>query len=268
MLSALVVRDGEPITTEALADALWGESLPASWSKVLQGCVVRLRKRLGSAAIQSAAHGYRLTLTDEELDHQVFERLLERAREAFVGGDPARSSYLAGRPCELWRGPALPDLEEWEPGRVEAARLEGLRMEAEELLVEAETAAGRARDVVERARALVAQAPFRERRWALLARALHQAGRQPEALDAIQRARAMLVDEFGLDPGRELVDLEARLLRQDPSLSPVVVTGGQRRRVPTAGCSPTTPTTPTASSAGRTTSPPACAGCATRACSR
>jgi DNA-binding SARP family transcriptional activator/WD40 repeat protein len=220
VLSALVARAGEPITTEALADALWGEELPPTWSKVLQGCVVRLRKQLGSAAIVSAAHGYRLALTDEELDHKVFERLLARAREALAGGDPARSSYLAQEALQLWRGPALPDLEEWEPGRVENTRLEGLRMEAEELLVEAETAAGRARDVVERARALVAHAPFREQRWALLARALHQAGRQPEALGAIQRARAMLVEEFGLDPGRELVDLEARLLRQDPSLSP------------------------------------------------
>ena len=220
VLSALVARAGEPITTEALADALWGDELPPTWSKVLQGCVVRLRKQLGSAAIVSAAHGYRLAVTDEELDHRVFERLLDRAREALAGGDPARASYLAEEALELWRGPALPDLQDWEPGRVETTRLEGLRMDAEELLVEAETAAGRARDVVERARVLVAQAPFREQRWALLARALHQAGRQPEALGAIQRARAMLVEEFGLDPGRELVELEARLLRQDPSLSP------------------------------------------------
>jgi DNA-binding SARP family transcriptional activator/WD40 repeat protein len=220
VLSALVVRAGEPITTEALADALWGEDLPTSWSKVLQGCVVRLRKLLGSAAIVSAAHGYRLALANEELDHKVFERLLVRAREALAGGDPTRASYLAQEALQLWRGPALPDLEDWEQGRVETTRLEGLRMDAEELLVEAETAAGRARDVVDRARALVAQAPFREQRWALLARALHQAGRQPEALGAIKRAREMLVDEFGLDPGPELVDLEARLLRQDPSLSP------------------------------------------------
>lgn len=220
VLSALVVRAGEPVSTEALADALWGEALPASWAKVLQGCVVRLRKELGGAAIQSAAHGYRLALADEELDHRVFERLLDRAREALAGRDPARASYLAQEALQLWRGPALPDLEEWETGRVETTRLEGLRMDAEELYVEAETDAGRARDVLERARVLVAQAPFRERRWALLARALHQSGRQQEALGAIQRARVMLVDEFGLDPGRELVELEAMLLRQDPSLTP------------------------------------------------
>jgi DNA-binding SARP family transcriptional activator/WD40 repeat protein len=220
VLSALVVRAGDPLTTEGLADALWGESLPASWAKVLQGCVVRLRRLLGTAAIVSSGHGYRLALTDEELDHRVFERLLERAREALAGGDPARSSYLAREALELWRGPALPDLGEWEPGRVETVRLEGLRLDAEELLVEAETAAGRAGEVLERARALVTQAPLRERRWALLARALHQSGRQPEALGAIKRARAMLVEEFGLDPGHELVALETLLLRQDPSLSP------------------------------------------------
>jgi len=109
VLSALVVRAGAPITTDALADALWGEDLPPSWSKVLQGCVVRLRKRLGSAAIVSAAHGYRLALADEELDYKVFERLLDRAREALAGGDPARSSYLtqdlrAGDRLEV-RGP-------------------------------------------------------------------------------------------------------------------------------------------------------------------
>lgn len=105
---------------------------------------------------------------------------------------------------------------------MEAARLEGLRMDAEELWVEAETGAGHARDVLERVRALVAQAPFRERRWALLATALHQAGRRAEALAALKRARAMLVDELGLDPGRELAELEQLLLRQDPSLDPVV----------------------------------------------
>jgi WD40 repeat protein/DNA-binding SARP family transcriptional activator len=220
VLSALVVRAGEPISTAALADALWGQDVPASWAKVLQGCVVRLRKRLGSAAIRSAPNGYRLDLTDEELDHRQFERLLQLAREALASGDPARTSYLAQDALELWRGAALADLEEWGPGRIETARLEGLRMEAEELFVQAEIDAGRARDVLERARALVAQAPSRDRRWALVARALHQSGRQPEALGAITRARTRLVEEFGLDPGRELVELEAMLLRHDPSLWP------------------------------------------------
>lgn len=223
VLSVLVVRAGEPISTEALADALWGEALPASWATVVHGCVARLRKRLGVAAIESGPAGYRLTLSDDELDHRLFERLLERGREALAGADPERASYLVQEALDLWRGRVLADLEEWEPGRVEAHRLEGLRMDAEELHVEAEMRAGHAQAVLEQARTLVAKAPFREHRWALLATALHQSGRQAEALGALKRARVMLVDELGLDPGRELVELEQLLLRQDPSLAPSVV---------------------------------------------
>ena len=222
VLSALVVRAGAPVTQDALADALWGDQVPATWTKVVQGCIVRLRKMLGPAAIESGPSGYRLTLSEDELDHRLFERLLERGREALSAGDPARASYLAQEALDLWRGPALGDLDEWEPGRVEAGRLEGLRMEAEEVWVEAEIAAGHSQVVLERARVLVTEAPFRERRWALLATAFYQAGRQPEALGAVKRARAMLVGELGLDPGPELVRLEQLLLQQDPSLTPPV----------------------------------------------
>ena len=105
VLSALVVRAGDPISTEALADALWGDELPASWAKVVQGCVVRLRKRLGAAAIESGAAGYRLTLNEAEVDNRRFERLFERAREAFAGGDPEHEST-----CPQWPDP-IPDME-------------------------------------------------------------------------------------------------------------------------------------------------------------
>ncbi len=222
VLSALVVRAGDPISTEALADVLWGEDPPASWAKVVHGCIARLRKRLGAAAIESDVSGYRLRVTEAEIDSRRFQWLFERARETLAGGDPQRTFHLVQEALDLWRGQALSDLEEWEPGRVEAARLDGLRMDADELRIEAATRAGRARDVLDRARALVAQAPFRERRWALLAVALHQAGRQADALAALKRARTMLVDELGLDPGHQLVELEEQLLRQDPALDPVL----------------------------------------------
>jgi DNA-binding SARP family transcriptional activator/WD40 repeat protein len=219
VLSALVVGRGDPVSVDALADALWGGKPPASSVKLVQGCVVRLRKLLGAAAIDSGSSGYRLTLTDEEVDHRRFERLLEGARDV-LDGDPARAAYLVREALDLWRGRALVDLGEWEAGRVEATRLEGLRMDAEELLVAAELGGGHAQAVLEQARTMVAQAPFRERRWALFATALHQAGRQADALGAVKRARRMLAEELGIDPGRELVDLEELLLRQDPSLKP------------------------------------------------
>lgn len=219
VLSALVVGRGQPVTPDALADSLWGDDPPASSVKLVQGCIVRLRKALGHAAIESGSSGYRLTLIDDEVDHGRFERLLAAAQDA-LDGDPARASYLAREALDLWRGRALADLGEWEPGVVEATRLEGLRMDAEELLVAAELGAGHARAVLEQARTLVAQAPFREQRWVLFVTALHQVGRQADALGAVKRARKMIAEELGLDPGRELAELEEQLLRQDPQLSP------------------------------------------------
>ena len=63
------------------------------------------------------------------------------------------------------------------------------------------------------------EAPLRERRWALLARAQYQAGRQGEALRTLHQARTVLAGELGVDPGPDLVALEAAILRQDPSLA-------------------------------------------------
>ena len=52
----------------------------------------------------------------------------------------------------------------------------------------------------------------------MLATALYRCGRQADALAALREARHRLLDEFGLEPGRELADLEAAILRQDPAL--------------------------------------------------
>lgn len=54
--------------------------------------------------------------------------------------------------------------------------------------------------------------PWREGAWGLLARALHRAGRQADALATLRRARTMLADRLGLDPGPELRRVEAEIL--------------------------------------------------------
>src|SRR5262249_44399830 len=113
------------------------------------------------------------------------------------------------------------DLEGWGPGRAEAARLEELRRDAEDLGVDAAMRAGRHREVLADAEALVAEAPLREHRWALLALAQYQASQQGDALRTLHRARAVLATDLGVAPGPELVGLEQAILRHDPSLAPV-----------------------------------------------
>ena len=218
VLAALAARAGEAVSPERLADALWGDQLPASWAKVLQNCIVRLRKRLDSPALETTPHGYRLRLPPVELDSVDFERLLARGRELLTLGDPDRAAFLLGEAVGLWRGPALDELENWDSGRAEATRLNELRLDAEELLLESSLRLGRHREVLATARARVEESPTRERRWALLALAEYQSGRQAEALRTLAEVRSMLSREFGLDRGPDLAALEDAIRRQDPAL--------------------------------------------------
>lgn len=218
VLAALAVHRGEVVRADTLADALWGERPPASASKVVQGCVARLRKALGAHAIETVPHGYRLVVPADSLDAARFERLVLRGQELLSLGEADRAAFAIDEALSLWRGKALTDLDGWQPGRVGATRLEELRLDAEELLVDARLHAGRFREVLTDAHRLAAAAPLRERRWAQLALAQYQAGRQADALATIRRARRVLAEELGLDPGPGLVTLEDAILRQDPSL--------------------------------------------------
>lgn len=218
VLAVLSIRANETVSPESLADAIWGDLLPATWTKSVQACIVQLRRVLDATAIETQPHGYRLVLPADLIDAHRFQRLLARARELLVLGDVDRALYLADEALSLWRGRALIDLEGWQPGRAEAERLQELRREVQEVRLEAALRSGRFREVLVEARTLVADAPLREHRWSLLALAEYQAGRQGEALRTIRHARDTLREELGLDPGPELVTLEQAILRQDPSL--------------------------------------------------
>ncbi len=218
VLAVLALRPGESVSAERLADALWGDRPPASGAKILQGCIVRLRKSLGAASIETTSHGYRLAVPPDDVDARRFERLLRRGQELVTLGEPERAAYTIDEALRLWRGRAFIDLEDWEDGRVEAGRLEELRLEAEDVRLDAALRAGNFAEVLAELPTRVAAAPLRERRWALLATAQYQAGRQGDALRSLHEARRVLVDELGLDPGPELVALEQAILRQDPAL--------------------------------------------------
>jgi DNA-binding SARP family transcriptional activator/WD40 repeat protein/energy-coupling factor transporter ATP-binding protein EcfA2 len=220
VLATLVLWRRRAVAAGTLAEALWGAEPPASAAKVVQGCIARLRKLLGPDAIETVPGGYRLALTDDDLDVARFERASSRSRQLLELGAPDRAIASVDEALALWRGAAFPDLDGWPPADLERSRLEQLRLDAEELAIEARLRAGRFREVLADGEATVAASPLRERRWSLFALALYQAGRQAEALGVVQRARRVLSDELGLDLGPELAGLQTAILRQDPSLLP------------------------------------------------
>lgn len=218
VLSVLVLHEQAVVATDVIADALWAGELPPTANKVIQGCVSRLRKVLGSGAIETHPTGYRLALDVDDVDVHQFERLLGRARELLALRAPDRALRTAEEALALWRGRPFDDVEGWDVARFEAARLEELKHEAEELRVDAALRAGRHHEVLATARGLVDAAPTRERRWELLALAQYRTGSQADALRTLHEARRRLLDDLGLDPGAGLVELEQAILRHDDEL--------------------------------------------------
>jgi DNA-binding SARP family transcriptional activator/WD40 repeat protein len=219
VVESLVVHGGRAVPADRLADALWGDNPPASWAKVVQGSIMRLRRVLGPGVIETTSDGYRLAVDGDAIDARAFEQLVGRARSLADVGDHERAASTLERALALWRGRPFADLDAWAPAQAEAARLDALRHGAQEALLDARLASGDLAGAVADGEALVTAEPLSERRWALLALALYRSGRQGDALRAIQRARRVLGDELGVTPGPELTELEQRLLQQDPGLA-------------------------------------------------
>src|SRR5215467_13381200 len=87
VLAVLALRAGEIVSTDQLADAVWGGDPPPTAVNTLQSHVSYLRGLLGSkTAIVGRPPGYLLDVGDDGTDVRVAERLL---REGTQPGDPA-----------------------------------------------------------------------------------------------------------------------------------------------------------------------------------
>ena len=219
IFSALVLRLGHPLSVDELAGAYWGAGpRPTTWPAQVKVSVGRIRARVGADAVDTRGGGYAFGLDSDVVDMVAFERLVSNGRRHLLNGDGERAVDTYRRALALWRGAPFPDLPDWEPAIIEAARLQEMRETAEEELLEARLAAGEHRSVIADAERLVRERPLREGRWAILALANYRADRQADALAVLREARRRLRDELGVEPGDRLRVLEDSMLRQDPNL--------------------------------------------------
>ncbi len=209
LLGAFVVSAGHAVTIDRLRDVLWGDRPPASADNTLQSYVSDLRHLLGGDSLILTDHSYELALDAVTIDAVQFEGLLRRATEARV--DPATSWQLSHEALGLWRGRPFGDLADEEAFRLEAYRLDELRLAAMELSLEADVALGRHELVVGELESAVEEYPYRERLWSLLIEALALGDRRVEALRACARLRRILA-EVGVEVTAEVSDLEQRIL--------------------------------------------------------
>ncbi|WUW23033.1 tetratricopeptide repeat protein [Streptomyces sp. NBC_01463] len=220
LLAALLLRANTPVSMARLTDCLWDDAPPLHARTVIQGHVSRLRALLTGAdaeayGVELATLGdaYVLRAPETLLDSQRFEELLMLAREQ---RSPADTVLMLKEALSLWQGPALTGTYASTPLQAAAHALEESRLTTVEQLAHAYAVLGEHHRAAAVLRAEADAQPLRESLAAALMTALYRSGRQSEALDRFHRTRRLLADELGIDPGRELADAYAQILRGDP----------------------------------------------------
>ena len=165
-----------------------------------------------AVVLVSEPPGYAVRLPVAAVDAWLFESLVRQAgdddrsenaralsqRGARICGGDRRT---ASSPPNHGRSPRRPG---W-TGCAPSPRSAGVRPSC---------APGDANEAVMAAEPLTREHPLREEGWRLLAMGLYAEGRQADALTALRRARDILADELGMDPGPALLQVETDVLAQ------------------------------------------------------
>ncbi|MFJ4628847.1 BTAD domain-containing putative transcriptional regulator [Streptomyces sp. NPDC088847] len=226
VLARLLVARRRVVPVGRLVEDLWADQgePPADAVGAVRTFVAALRRaleperppRTPARLLVTEGPGYALRAEPEAVDAWRFERAVNAAR-TLPDLDALNRLEEA---LSWWRGPAYADFAAAPWARAERSRLAELRLHAVERRAEAQLALGRAAMGVPDLDAHVAEHPWREDAWRLLALALYRTGRQGDALAVLRRARTLLVEQLGADPGPALRRLEADILDQAAHLDP------------------------------------------------
>jgi DNA-binding SARP family transcriptional activator/tetratricopeptide (TPR) repeat protein len=236
VFAMLATRHNSVVSRDELIDGVWGEGAPATAAGSLHTYISALRKSLepgrarrdAPTVLMSAGSGYRLRVDYTHVDVAEFTRLREEA-DRRLAKDAVGALRLVDDALALWHGEALSGIA-GPFAEAERVRLGELRAATIELRAEAGLAAGRHGEMVAELATLVREHPLRERPRELLMLALHQSGRNAEALATYREARRVLVDELGIEPSPALRRVHDHILAGEPVPVPVRVPTPRRKR--------------------------------------
>jgi DNA-binding SARP family transcriptional activator len=210
VLAVLLLQANHVVSTEFLIDALWGEQPPRTATTSLHNAISALRKVLGAELLVTQHPGYKLVVPPQSIDLARFELLVTGARDL----EPSARADQLREALALWRGEPLAEVANEPFAVAELRRLEELRLRVLEDRIDADLVCDRHADLVPELEGLIANWPYREGLRGQLMLALYRSGRQADALRVFQETRRLLVEELGLEPGAELKELNAQILRQ------------------------------------------------------
>lgn len=225
----LALSPGTAVPVAELVDLLWPDRVPRSPAGAMQAHLSRLRRQLtvatadpGGGTLDQISDGYRLTVSDEELDVLRFRRAATDARW-LMEARPAEALEVLDGALRLWRGAPCADVEELRHHPLATALTEERIAAA---LLHADVAGGLRQHgrSLPHLRALVDDHPLHEPLHARLIVALCATGLQAQAVTAYEGIRRRLAGELGIDPGAQLADAHRRLLHQQVPSSDARVT--------------------------------------------
>jgi DNA-binding SARP family transcriptional activator len=198
VLGLLAVSAGAPVRLESIVDVLWGPAPPVSAVGIVQTYVSRLRQVFGAELLPRDAAGYRLLVTEDELDLLAFRRAV---RDAQGTVEPELACAAYERALALGRGEPLSDVDLLRGQPAVIAVADELAAAVLEFADVAAGCGGHQR-VLPYLRALAVRDELDELSRARLMIALASTGRQAEALAVFEEVRRRLDEELGMPPGR------------------------------------------------------------------
>ncbi len=202
LLALLALQPGTALDAETLLDRIWDGRAPASGRRALRFHVSRLRAELGVAdLVVTVGSAYRL---DANTDLARLDDGLAADSDA-----DALAALLATRRGDPFLGASTCSALEHERRRLDELTLTITERLYQRSLADYDTS------VIGDLTRLCLNHPVRESLWVLLIRAHYQAGNQADALRTAATLRINLREELGVDPSRELQQLELQILDHD-----------------------------------------------------
>jgi DNA-binding SARP family transcriptional activator len=209
VLAFLVTERKRAVAQAEIAEALWPESLPASWTLALSAIVSKLRSRLGgvglprSHVIGNAFGCYQFIPPGETwVDVEAALAGVDAAEGAIAAGSAQAAYGPSLIATTILRRPFLPgDDGAWAEGR--RSLLASALVRALDCRVEALTANNELELALDHAREVVRLEPYRESGYRKLMRMLDRKGDRAEAIRVYLDCSRLLKQELGVSPSDE-----------------------------------------------------------------
>jgi ATP/maltotriose-dependent transcriptional regulator MalT/DNA-binding SARP family transcriptional activator len=203
------VAHEEGLTKEEIGEIFWPESTPGQLKTRFKNAIYRLRNALHQEVIIFENDLYYFNRNvDYEYDVEIFEDAITSARMA---PSPQEARRILQNITKLYQGPYLPDLDPaW--AQLERERLRRLYIEAMLTLIEMDLAENDTTAALARCQSLLTDDPCLEsaHRQAMCAHALR--GNRADVARQYEQCCNALIDEFGIPPSQETVNLYDQLM--------------------------------------------------------